>query len=91
VKKMMIENARTIEELKTKFPTFKDHVKRIQCKTLVINGEEGAPWLRRIGELFATLAPHGETVKVSHSKHFPHIENASEFNQKVLGFLSRKK
>jgi len=90
VKKMMIENARTIEELKTKFPTFKDHVKRIQCKTLVINGEEGAPWLRRIGELFATLAPHGETVKVSHAKHFPHIENASEFNQEVLGFLSRK-
>jgi hypothetical protein len=63
VKKMMIENARTIEELKTKLPIFKEHVRKIQCETLVINGEEGAPWLRRIGELFAALAPRGEAVK----------------------------
>src|SRR5713101_2318117 len=49
VKKMMLENARTIEELKTRFPPFKKHVGKIQCETLVINGEEGSLWLRRIG------------------------------------------
>ena len=91
VKKMMIENARTILELKTKFPSFKEHVKKIQCHTLVINGEDGALWLRRIGELCAALVPHGEMIKVSHAKHFPHLENASEFNEKVLGFLSRNR
>jgi non-heme chloroperoxidase len=89
VKNMMIENARTILELKTKFPAFKEHVKKIQCNTLVINGEEGALWLRRIGELFSAQVPHGEMIKVSHAKHFPHLENAPEFNEKVLGFLSK--
>jgi len=89
VKKMMVENARTIDELKTKFPAFKEHVGKIQCETLVINGEEGALWLRRIGELFARLVPRGKMVSVSNAKHFPHLENPSEFNEKVLGFLSR--
>lgn len=91
VKKMMIENARTIEELKTTFPSFKEHVRKIRCNTLVINGEEGALWLRRIGELAAAQVPHGELIKVSKAKHFPHIENAPEFNEKALRFLSSLK
>ncbi len=89
VKRMMVENARTIGELRTKFPPFKPHVGKIACKTLVINGEESPLWLRRIGELVSASVPHGEAVRVTHARHFPHLENASEFNERVLGFLSR--
>jgi pimeloyl-ACP methyl ester carboxylesterase len=89
VKGMMVDNAKTIGELRTKFPPFKAHVSKITCKTLVINGEESALWLRRIGEVFAASVPHGEGVKVPHARHFPHLENAFEFNERILGFLSK--
>lgn len=87
VKKMTLDNARTIAELRTKFPPFKAHIGKISCQTLVINGEQSALWLRRIGELTARSVPRSEAVKVSGSRHFPHIENSSEFNSRVLDFL----
>ena len=89
-KKMMLDNARTIAELRTKLPRFKSHVGKISCRTLVINGELSALWLRRIGELTAESVPHGEAAKIQGSRHFPHIENPSEFNSKVLGFISKR-
>ena len=89
VKKMMLDNARTIAELRTKFPPFKPHIRKITGKTLVVNGESSPLWLRKIGQLFAAMVPHGESFTVPSTRHFPHLENPVEFNQRVLAFISK--
>ncbi len=87
-RKMMLENARTIAELRTKFPRFTSaEAAKIRCPTLVVNGEQSALWLRRIGSLTAGAVPGARHELVAGSRHFPHMENAAEFNAKVLGFL----
>jgi len=88
-KRMMLDNARTIAELKTAFPRFTSTEARlISCPTLIINGENSALWLRRIGELLSQAVPKSQLVRVSGARHFPHIENPDEFNKQVLTFLS---
>jgi len=89
-KGMMLDNARTIAELRTRLPPFKAQAGKISCRTLVINGEESAVWLRRIGELVARSVPRCEALSVSAARHFPHLENAAEFNADVLKFISNR-
>ncbi len=87
-KRMMLDNARTIAELKTKFPRFTPvEAGKISRPTLVVNGEQSALWLRRIGDLMAKSVPGAQRVLVPGSRHFPHMENSEFFNAKVLGFL----
>jgi pimeloyl-ACP methyl ester carboxylesterase len=91
VRKMMLDNARTVAELKTRFPKFTAReAGLIHCPTLVVNGAEGAPFLRRIGELTAKAIPGARRVVVPGSRHFPHMENAEFFNERVLEFLGGK-
>jgi non-heme chloroperoxidase len=85
---MMVDNARTIAELRTKLPPFKDKALKVTARTLVVNGAESALWLRRIGELTAAAVPKSEATKIAGARHFPHIENPSEFNQRLLRFIS---
>lgn len=87
IKKMMLENARTIAELRTRFPTFRERASRIACKTLVVNGAQSALWLRRIGELTAASIKQAQSAKVEGARHFPHMENATAFNQLVTSFV----
>jgi len=88
-KRMMKDNARTIAELKTVFPRFTAAEARlISCPTLIVNGENSALWLRKIGELLAEAVPKSQLVKVNGARHFPHMENPDEFNKQVLAFLS---
>lgn len=87
VKKMMLDNAKTIAELRTKLPPFKSSAKKISCRTLVVNGEQSAQWLRRIGELVAQSVRNCEALTITGSRHFPHMENPSEFNVYVPGFI----
>jgi non-heme chloroperoxidase len=89
VRTMMVDNARTIGELRTHFPPFKSQIGKIKCKTLVINGEHSPIWLRRIGELFASNLPNSERIMIADARHFPHMENASKFNQRILEFISK--
>jgi pimeloyl-ACP methyl ester carboxylesterase len=89
-KKMMLDNAKTIAELRTKLPPFKAHIGKISCRTLVINGEATAEWLRRIGELAARSIPDSQALTISGARHFPHMENPSEFNANVLKFVSKR-
>ena len=90
-KKMMIDNAKTVAELKTKFPMFTAReAGMISCPTLVINGEESALYLRRIGELMAKAVPRAKRIIVPRSRHFPHMENPEFFNDQVLRFLGGK-
>ena len=89
-REMMLDNARTIAKLKTVFPRFTAaEAGRIACPSLIVNGEESALWLRRIGELLGRAIPNSRVVKVSGAIHFPHLENPNEFNEKVLGFLGK--
>jgi non-heme chloroperoxidase len=89
-KKMMLDNAKTIAELRTKLPPFKANAAKISCRTLVINGAESAQWLRRIGELVARSVPNSEALTITGSRHFPHFENPSEFNSNVLKFIAKR-
>jgi pimeloyl-ACP methyl ester carboxylesterase len=91
VRAMMIDNARTIAELRTKLPPFKEKAPKITSRTLVVNGAGSALWLRRVGELTAVAVPKSEAVTITNARHFPHIENPSEFNQRVLAFISGSK
>jgi non-heme chloroperoxidase len=89
-REMMLDNARTIAELRTRLPPFKAQTGKIACRTLVINGQQTAVWLLRIGELVARSVPHAEALTVSASRHFPHLENPSEFNSEALKFISKR-
>jgi pimeloyl-ACP methyl ester carboxylesterase len=90
-RKMMIDNARTIAELRTTFPRFTaKEAGRISSPTMVVNGQETAIWLRRIGELTARAVPKARRVTVPGARHFPHMENPDFFNSNVLSFLEGK-
>jgi pimeloyl-ACP methyl ester carboxylesterase len=87
-RKMMLDNARTIAELKTVFPRFTaTEAAKIRCPTLIVNGASSSPWLRRIGELLTKSIPGSKGALITNSRHFPHFENSAEFNSKVLEFL----
>jgi len=87
---MMLDNAKTIAELRTKLPPFKAMAPKISRRTLVINGQDSALWLRRIGELVVRAVPRSVAVSIPKSRHFPHLENPSEFNSEALKFLSKR-
>jgi pimeloyl-ACP methyl ester carboxylesterase len=89
-REMMLDNAKTIAELRTVLPPFKAQAGKISCRTLVINGEQSAAWLQRIGQLVSRSVPHCEALTVTAARHFPHLENAVEFNADVLKFLSKR-
>jgi pimeloyl-ACP methyl ester carboxylesterase len=90
-RKMMLDNAQTVAELKTTFPKFTaQEAGRISRPTLILNGEESALYLRKIGELMAGAVPGAGRTVVPGSRHFPHMENPEFFNSAVLGFLERR-
>jgi pimeloyl-ACP methyl ester carboxylesterase len=87
-RRMMLDNARTVGELRTKFPRFTPkEAGMISCPTLVLNGEQSALYLRRIGELTARAVPSAKRIVVPGSRHFPHMENTEFFNESVMRFL----
>jgi len=74
-RKMMLDNAKTIAELRTTFPRFTaKEAGKISAPTMVVNGQESALWLRRIGELTAKAVPRARRVTVPGARHFPHME-----------------
>lgn len=89
-KRMFLENAKTIGELRTKFPSFRERARTMGVRTLVINGEASPLWLRRIGELTAGEVPHSESFVCPGARHFPHIENPSAFNDHLREFISKQ-
>jgi len=90
-RRMMLDNARTIAELKTPFPRFTEReAGKITRPALILNGEESALYLRRIGELMERAVPGARRVTVPGSRHFPHFENPEFFNSTVLEFLEKK-
>ena len=87
---MMIDNARTVGELRTRFPVFtREDARRMRTPSLLINGESSALLRRRIGEILAGSIPNAESAKIAGAGHFPHLDKAEAFNASVLGFLQR--
>jgi pimeloyl-ACP methyl ester carboxylesterase len=89
VRKMMIENGRTVGELRAEPPAFTaEEAQRIACRTLIISGESSPLWLRRIAELLGRSIPNAAVEAIPGTRHFPHVENPLEFNRRVLQFLA---
>ncbi|MDA4116718.1 MAG: alpha/beta hydrolase [Thaumarchaeota archaeon] len=88
-RKMMVDDAKTVAELRTRLPASKARMAKISCRTLVVNGEQSALWLRRIGELTASAIKNCDMVKIPGARHFPQFENAPEFNKHVQAFVSK--
>lgn len=89
---MMLDNAKTVAELRTKFPRFTaKEAGMITRPTLVVNGEQSALYLRKIGELMTKSIPGAKRLIVPGCRHFPHMENPRLFNEAVLGFLGSQK
>jgi pimeloyl-ACP methyl ester carboxylesterase len=87
-RKMMLDNGRTIAELRTAFPKFTAaEAAKISCPTLVVNGEASALYLRKIGELVVKAVRGARREVVPGSRHFPHMENPGYFNDRVLSFM----
>ena len=88
-RQMMLDNGKTIGELKTRFPLFtRTEAAKISCKTLVMNGDRSPKWLRKIGELLAGSITGSKYVVIPSSAHFPHLERPDQFNDELLKFFA---
>jgi pimeloyl-ACP methyl ester carboxylesterase len=87
-RKMMLDNAQTVGELRTMFPRFaRADASRIGCPTLVVNGDASPKWLGEIGVRVLHAVPGAKRMTVPGSRHFPHIQNPVAFNHALLEFL----
>ena len=88
---VMLDNAMTIAELRTRMPQFKEAAARVSRRTLVVNGANTAVWLLRVGELARNAIPEADAASIGRSRHFPQVENPQEFNSTVMGFLAKRR
>jgi pimeloyl-ACP methyl ester carboxylesterase len=65
-----------------------DRLDAIEVPTLIVCGENDAPFLGPCQRIHARM-PGSELVVIPGAGHTPQIEKAAEFNQALLGFLSR--
>jgi pimeloyl-ACP methyl ester carboxylesterase len=87
---MMMENAKTLGELEARPPIFNENDPRtISAPTLLVKGTTDPEFMRETVDLMSEIIPHGEVLAIPNSGHFPYLENAGFFNQKVLEFLVR--
>ncbi len=87
---IMSDNGQTIGELETVFPIFsKGDAKKIAIPTLLVKGQRSPKWLRAIVDGLGKSIPGSSIVEISNSGHFPHTDNAEEFNSKLASFVSK--
>ena len=90
VRIMTKENERTVGELMAEVPTFgREEASKIAAPTLLIHGSESPIVLHAIVDRLGRAIPQSELSTISGSAHFPHFEKPQEFNELVLGFLSK--
>jgi len=90
VRTMVKENERTVGELMAEVPVFgREEASKISAPTLLIHGTESPTVLHTIVDRIAKAIPKSEISTIFGSAHFPHFEKPLEFNQLVLGFLSK--
>jgi pimeloyl-ACP methyl ester carboxylesterase len=90
VRMMVKENERTVGELMAEVPVFgREEASKISAPTLLIHGTESPTVLHAIVGRLGKAIPKSEISTISGAAHFPHIEKPQEFNELVLGFLSK--
>ena len=90
VRIMVKENERTVGELMAEVPVFgREEASKISAPTLLIHGTESPAVLHAIVDRLGKAIPKSEVSAISGAAHFPHFEKPQEFNQLVLGFLSK--
>ena len=90
VRTMVKENERTVGELMAEVPVFgREEASKISAPTLLIHGTESPAVLHVIVDRLGKAIPKSEVSMISGAAHFPHFEKPQEFNQLVLGFLSK--
>jgi non-heme chloroperoxidase len=89
-RQMMVDNARTLVETTTKFPTLNAAAAgKIRVPTLVIRGEGSAIWDKAISERLSKAIQGSNLSVVSGGGHFCMIENPTEFNAKLTEFIGK--
>jgi pimeloyl-ACP methyl ester carboxylesterase len=87
---MTKENERTVGELMAEVPAFsKEGASKISAPTLLIHGTDSPTVLHAIVNRLGKAIPKSEISTIYGAAHFPHIEKSREFNELVLGFLSK--
>ncbi|HVH15990.1 MAG TPA: alpha/beta hydrolase [Candidatus Angelobacter sp.] len=90
VRVMTKENERTVGELMAEVPAFGgEEASKISAPTLLIHGTQSPKVLHAIVDRLGRTIPHSEVSRISGAAHFPHFEKPKEFNELVLGFLSK--
>jgi|SRR5712664_428439 len=90
VRIMTKENEKTVGELMAEVPVFgRVEASKISAPTLLIHGTESPTVLHAIVDRLRRAIPKSEIAAVSGAAHFPHLEKPQEFNELVLGFLSK--
>ncbi len=90
VRIMVKENQRTVGELMAEVPVFgREQASKISAPTLLIHGTDSPRVLHAIVDRLGKVIPKSEISTISGAAHFPHIQKPQEFNQLLLGFLSK--
>src|SRR5947209_20296602 len=90
VSTMVKENERTVGELMAEVPVFgREQASKISAPTLLIHGTDSPRVLHAIVDRLGKVIPKSEISTISGAAHFPHIQKHQEFNQLLLGFLSK--
>ena len=90
VRVMTKENERTVGELMAEVPAFgREEASNISAPTLLIHGSESPRVLHAIVDRLGKAIPQSEVSTISGAAHFPHFEKPQQFNELVLGFLSK--
>lgn len=91
VRAMTKENERTVGELMAEVPAFgREEASKIFAPTLLIHGTDSPKVLHAIVDRLGRAIPRSEISTISGAAHFPHLEKPQEFNELVLGFLSKR-
>src|SRR5438132_4604265 len=90
VRTMVKENERTVGELMDEVPVFgREEESKISAPRLLHHGNEYPEVRHDIVDRLGKAIPNSEVSTISGAAHFPHFEKPQEFNQLVLGFLSK--
>jgi pimeloyl-ACP methyl ester carboxylesterase len=91
-RKMMVENARTLFDLRVTLPRFsRADARTILTPTIIVKGETSNKTSHAIAGALRECMPNSELTTVPNAGHFSYIERPEEFNETVLGFLKNRK
>ena len=87
---MVKENEKTVGELMADVPLFgKAEASKISAPTLLVHGTDSPKVLHAIVDRLGKAILNSEIAVISGAAHFPHFEKPQEFNELLLGFLSK--